>query len=508
MLDKSYQWWQSLKQPQKIILIIGCTLILVTIVLLAQLTLRPTYVPLFTGLQPGDAGKIVEKLESDKTPYKLTDNGKTILVPETMVYKQRIQMASAGVLHTSGVGFELFDQQKFGITEFEQHVGFQRALQGELQRTIAQLDEVEQARVHLVLPRESVFVDEQVTPSASIALKLKPNKELEPNQVRGIQSLVMGSVQGLVPENIHIIDMAGNVLNDSLELQSVEQLSASSLERYDLKRTFEKELESRVQQMLNRILGPGRAVAMISADLDFDRQETVRTEHGPGAILSEHTLFEEGADDTTGGIPGIDSEMPGDTMPFADAPTGSGYSREERTTNYEVDTTQQVTVKAPGSIRNLSVSVVLDGDLTQENLDSIQQLVAAAVGYSAARGDQLEVHGINFNDASIPSFEEPAVVETPPAIPANYLTIAGLAAGVLLLLLLIIWFLRRRARRHHEMLLAQQEDEEADQGAADAKDERQLVIGTPQPGYRTLIKQLAKEKPAEVVEVLKVWLRE
>lgn len=510
MLDRLRQWWQSLKQSQKIILILGCTFILVTIALLAQLTLRPAYVPLFTELEPQDAGKIIEELESGNTPYRLADNGRTIEVPEEMVYKLRIQMASAGVLYSNGVGFELFDEKKFGITEFEQHVGYQRALQEELRRTIVQLNEVEQARVHLVLPKESVFLDEEVTPSASIALKLKPNQELEPIQVRGIQSLAMGSVQGLAPENIHIIDMEGNVLNVSLDLQQEEQLPASALERYDLKRKFEKEMETRIQQMLNRILGPGRAVAMISADLDFDQQETVSTEHGPGAILSEQTLTEEGAGDTAGGPPGMDSEMPGDTMPFADTGADANYSREERTTNYEVDTTQQVTVKALGSIRSLSISVVVDGDLTRANLDNIQQLVASAVGYQAARGDQLKVSGMTFNDASIPSFEEPAAAaaETLPAILKNYLTIAGLAVGGLLLMLIIL-ILRRRARRRYEMLLAQQEEEAARRRTEEEKEGgKQLVIEEPKPGYRTLIKQLAKEKPSEVVEVLKVWLRE
>ncbi len=509
MLDKLRQWWQSLKQSQKIILITGSALILITIVLLVQIALRPTYAPLFTELEPQDAGKIIELLESDNVPYKLTNNGRTIEVPENMVYKLRIQMASDGVLYSSGIGFELFDEKKFGVTEFEQHVGYQRALQEELRRTIVQLDEVEQARVHLVLPRESVFLDEQVTPSASIALKLKPNANLKPEQVRGIQSLVMGSIQGLAPENIHIIDMQGNVLNDRLDMASEEQLSASALERYNLKEQFEKELEHRLQQMLNRILGPGRAVTMITADLDFDRRETVRTEHGPGAVLSEQTLSEEGTGSTSGGIPGIDSEMPGETMPFLEGETGSTYFREERITNYEVDTTQQVTVKAPGDVRSLSVSVVVDGNLTQANLESIQQVVAAAVGYNAARGDQLIVSSMEFNEASIPSFEEPPAAQ-PPAL-ADYLPLAGIIAGGLLLLVLIIVLLRRRARkRQEEMLLAQQLEEEARRRAEldEEEDEKPLVIEEPKPGYRTIIRQVAREKPAEVVEILKVWLRE
>jgi len=509
MLDRLRQWWQSLRQSQKITLILGCALILVTIAVLAQLVLRPAYTPLFTELEPLDAGKIIEELESAKTPYRLADNGKTIEVPEDMVYRLRIQMASTGVLHSSGVGFELFDQKKFGITEFEQHVGYQRALQEELRRTIVQLSEVEQARVHLVLPRESVFLDEQVTPSASIALKIRPNVNLNADQVRGIQSLVMGSIQGLAPENVHIIDMNGNMLNDTLKTNAEETLSASSMERYELKKNYERELENRVQQMLNRILGPGRAVAMITADLDFDHQETVRTEHGPGAVLSEQSMFEEGTSAATGGVPGMDSEMPGETMPFADNGTGNGYTREQQATNYEVDTTQQVTVKAPGSIRSLSVSVVVDDTYLPDNLDNIQQVVASAVGYSALRGDQMTVSSMSFNDASIPSFEEPASEAVPPVtLPVNPL-VAGIALGTLLLLVLAAAFFRRRANKRREMLLAIEADEEALRRAQEEKAEKkQIVLDEPQPGYRSVIKQISKDKPTEVVEVLKVWLRE
>jgi flagellar M-ring protein FliF len=504
------QWWQSLKQTQKIIFILGCTGVLVTIALLGQLVLRPSYAPLFTELEPRDAAKIIEQLDSSKVPYRLTNNGKNIEVPEDQVYKLRIQMASAGVLQDSGVGFELFDEKKFGITEFEQQVGYQRALQEELRRTIVQLDEVEQARVHLVLPRESVFLDEQVAPSASIVLKLKNYAKLEPNQVMGIQSLVMGSVEGLKPENIHIIDTDGNVLNDSLALKSNEPLSTTAMERYEIQKNYEKEMESRIQQMLNRILGPGRAVSMVTAELDFDKQETVRTEHGPGAVLSDQTTTESGAGVAPGGVPGTDTEMPGDTMPLADGNTSSNYNREQRTTNYEVDTTQQTIIKSPGNIKRLSISVVVDGEYPQAQLDSIQQVVAAAVGYDAARGDQITVSSMQFNSPAIPGFDEPSGSQgAVPWASRNYLIAAGVAAGALIILAVLIMVLRRRARRRREELLRLEAEEAAKQRlAAEQPEEREIAIEEPKPGYRSKIKDIAREKPSEIVEVLKAWLRE
>ncbi|TYO95487.1 flagellar basal-body MS-ring/collar protein FliF [Desulfallas thermosapovorans] len=506
LILKIRQWWQGLGRQQKIMFTAGCAVILVTVAVLGSLLLRPNYAPLFSELEPQDAARIMEELDSTQTPYRLTNNGKTIEVPAEQVYKLRIQMASAGALYNNGAGFELFDESKFGITEFEQHVGYQRALQEELRRTIVQLSEVEQARVHLVLPRESVFLDSEVIPSASIALKLKPYTRLEPNQVQGIQSLVMGSVQGLVPENIHIIDDQGNVLNAGLS--DGEELSATvALKNFELRRKFEQETETRLQQMLNRILGPGKAVAMVSAELDFDHQETVRTEYGPGAVLSEQRVNEEGAGGAAAGVPG-DNELPGEQLPVADLGNESNYNREQTTTNYQVDTTQQTLVKAPGAIRRLSVSVTVDGEYTEENLNSLQQTLAAAVGYDAARGDQITVTSASFHEDVLPGFDEPAALA--PALDQRDLIIAaGIALALLAILLAVILLLRRRARLREEALAEQEAEELARlQAAATAEEQEQLIIEEPKPGYRTRIREIAKERPGDVTEIIKVWLKE
>lgn len=507
ILDKLRQWWQSLNRSQKVIFIVGCTGILVTIAVLGQLLLRPTYAPLFTELESQNAAKIIEQLETLQVPYHLTNNGKTIEVPEDLVYKLRIQMASAGALYNNGQGFELFDEKKFGITEFEQHVGYQRALQEELRRTIVQLNEVEQARVHLVLPRESVFLDEQVVPSASIALKLKPFSKLEPDQVRGIQSLAMGSVQGLTPENIHIIDMQGNVLNEDMETDGNEFSSASALKSYEIRKQYEKEMEQRLQQMLNRILGPSRAVAMVSADLDFDRQEILRAEYGPGTILHEETVTEDGSGTTSGGIPGADSQMPGNTMPFASDSAGSEYSREQRAADYQVDTNQQTIIKAPGTVRRLSVSVVVDGNYAQDRLDSLEQVIAGAMGYDENRGDQLNVSSMNFNKDSLPNFEE-TPAPSPEILLDKRLIIPGAIAGSLLLVLIIFLIIRRRTRRHREMLIQQQLEEEAKPQVVQEKPKEQEKVEDPIAQQHRTVKKIARERPAEVVEILKIWLKE
>ena len=265
--------WQSLSQTKKVISILIATGALVALVIIGQYTFSTPYAPLFTGLDPKEAGKITEELKKEKVPFQVTNQGQTIEVPEKLVYETRIKLASSGVLYSSGIGFELFDQKKFGITEFEQQVGYQRALQEELRRTIVQVEAVDQARVHLVLPKKSLFLDDQSEPSASIALKLKPTAKIQEENVRGMVELVAGSVEGLKPENIHIIDMQGNSLSDNLKLDKSANPTKATLDRNDIRRAFEKELETRIQNMLRQILGPGMAVAMVTAELNFDQEQ-------------------------------------------------------------------------------------------------------------------------------------------------------------------------------------------------------------------------------------------
>ncbi|MFZ5650287.1 MAG: flagellar basal-body MS-ring/collar protein FliF [Bacillota bacterium] len=216
LLARFGERWRNLNQTQKVLAILAVVGVLTALTVLSQIVFKTPYAPLFTGLDPKDAGKISEELKKEKIPYRVANQGKTIEVPENAVYETRIKLASSGALYSSGVGFELFDQKKFGITEFEQQVGYQRALQEELRRTIVQVEAVEQARVHLVMPKKSLFLNDQTEPSASIALKLKPTAKISGENVRGIVELVAGSVEGLKPENINVIDMQGNSLSDGL----------------------------------------------------------------------------------------------------------------------------------------------------------------------------------------------------------------------------------------------------------------------------------------------------
>ncbi len=500
-----------MSQARKAAAVLAAAGIVVSLAVLGQLLFRTPYAPLFTGLDPKDAGKISEELKKDKIPYRIANQGKTIEVPEKMVYETRIRLASSGALYSSGVGFELFDQKKFGVTEFEQQVGFQRALQEELRRTIVQVEAVEQARVHLVLPKKSLFINEQAEPSASIALKLKPTARVSPENVRGIVELVAGSVEGLKPENIHIIDMQGNSLTDGLKIGDKSAVFAkAALDRIEIRRAFEKELETRIQGMLRQILGPGMAVAMVTADLDFDQQQYKATTYDKGQVLSEHTVSETGTGPGgSGGPPGTDSDLPGRSIPAAGGSSGgSSYSKQEAKTNYQVPAKEEAVVKAPGGIRRLSAAVVLNGNYSQVQLQQIHDLVAAAIGYNSSRGDQIAVSSMAFDDSEKKIIgAELARQKAKEEERQRYLTYAFLGACGLALLL-VMWLyiavrLRRRAVRAAEL----SRQEEARKKALLEAEEEKLEMPK-LTARQDELREIATKNPEEVAEILKIWVKE
>ncbi len=504
--------WLSLSQTQKIIAILICALLMATVFFFSTRISQTKYVPLFSGLQPQEAGGIMEQLKTMKVPYKLENNGETLMVPEDDVYEVRAELASSGALQ-GGPGFELFDQSNLGVTDFEQKVDYQRALQGELQRTIVQFQGIEQARVHLVIPEKSLFREEQGASSASIAVKTKPGIKLKPEQVQGIMDLVIGSVEGLYTENVHIIDVTtGEVLSDEIPL-TVKSAGTTQYAhaQQQIKREFEQELENRVQKMLNRVLGPGRAVAMVTAELDFSQSESTTSTYEDGALINEELMSESrtgiGSD---GGVPGTDSNLPG--IPTYAAGTGftEEYEHEETSRNYQPSSRHETVVQPSGRIIRLSTAVVVDGDVTLDQVDEIETIIAAAVGFNADRGDDVVVSRIPFTRIQIDE-EEPPETAVPSLIPEKlkpYVIIGASLLGLLLLLAIILVIVRRR-----------REEEEMPEEMVPVKDleiERKEVIPEPEPEEepeyvhvaQENARSLAKKKPEEVAEIIKVWLAE
>lgn len=503
--------WQALNQTRKIITILAATAVLVSLAIIGQVLFSTPYAPLLTGLDPKDAGKIAEELKKEKIAYKVTDQGKTIEVPEKIVYDTRIKLASSGSLYSSGVGFELFDQKKFGITEFEQQVGYQRALQEELRRTIIQVEAVEQARVHLVLPKRSLFLDEQSEPSASIALKLKPTSKITDENVRGIVELVAGSVEGLKPENIHIIDMQGNSLSDNLKLDKSASLTKASTDRNDIRRAYEKELETRIQSMLRQILGSGMAVAMVTAELNFDQEQYKSTTYDKGQVLSEHNVNETGTGaGSAGGSPGTDSELPGKSIPAAGGSGGGSYAKQENTTNYQVPNKEETVVKAPGSPRRLSASVVLNGNYSEAQVKQIEGVVAAAIGYDTSRGDQIVVSSMTFDDSEKKEIGAELAKQKVKEEQQKQLITIGVAAIIgLVLLVLLARFVSRQLRSRAERLAALRLQEEEARKRGLLEDNLDEDIEIPKiASTQDEVREIATDNPDGVAEILKLWIKE
>jgi flagellar M-ring protein FliF len=340
-----------------------------------------------------------------------------VLVPNDRVYDLRLRLASEGIPQGGGVGFEIFDKSSFGMTDFAQKVNYARALEGELTRTIRRLEGVEGARVHLVMPERRLFEEQQKPASASVVLQLSPTGRLSAKHVQGVVYLVSSSVEGLTPDRVTVVDTRGNVLYQAAGDES-SLLAANQIE---YKKAYEKDVELRVREMLEKVLGTGAAVVQISAHFDFDRVEETSESYNPEAtaVRSEQRTTETSTGAGTGGaagVPGVASnvgtEAGGGAAPAGGASAGAGSSsnRESETINYEISKKVTRVQKSQGALKRLTVAVAVDGvyravqgkkekefiPRTPDELGKIRSLVEKAVGMDATRGDQVEVTSIPF----------------------------------------------------------------------------------------------------------------
>ena len=400
------------------------------IIFMVVWTSIPDFQLLYSNLTPEDAGEIINKLKEDKVPYQIASNGKTILVPNEILYETRLSLANEGLPQSSGVGFEIFDQTKLGMTEFVQNVNYQRAVQGELSRTIKGFDEVESSRVHIVLPTKSLFIDEQEASTASVVLKLRRGRRLSDEQVRGIVHLVSASVSQLKPENVTVIDNYGRLLAGPKDGSTSAQMSSDQLE-YQQK--VEKDLEKRVESMLEKVLGVGKAIARISCAFDFRRHEKTEEIFNPDGkvVRSEQILntISTRSDENAIGVPGVSSNIPSEEIETT-GPSGSrdipGYQKQDKTVNYEIGKVTSHTIEPIGRIERISVAVVIDGThemvtndegeeeykytpRTEEEKSKIEDIVKRAVNFDAERGDEIEVVNIPFENVNLGEDEEEIV---------------------------------------------------------------------------------------------------
>lgn len=408
---------------------------------------QPSWTPLFSQLSGSDASAIVEKLRSQNVEYQLTDGGGTILVPQSQVYDLRVSLAGEGLpANADGAGWDLLDKQGMTATDFQQTVAYERALEGELAKTIGAITGVRTAVVNLAIPERDVFAQEQDAPTAAVLVQLVPGTTLGKPQVRSITNLVAGSVPGLDPAKVTVSDGNGTLLN-SPEGTAGAASAADDADQQTAQ--YEDRMSSSVQQMLDRVLGPGRAVVRVSAQLSYDTRQTTREVYlaSPTATpLSEATSRESynGAAAGAGGRLGVISPS---LTPLAGADTGGQYVKEDRTVNNAIGKEVTQEQAAPGTVERLSVAVVLDSS-TVGAVDTtrIQALVASAAGIDPQRGDIVQVDKLPFDTAAVEAAKEKLDKAEASARTAQYVDMGQKAALVLLAVIAVIVVTMRRRK--------------------------------------------------------------
>ncbi len=366
----------------------------VTVVMLITLLFflnRPDYSPLFTNLTEDDAAKVVNQLNSQKIPYEITNDGKVIQVPKDKVYEERISLASKGIPSSGVVGYEIFDKSTMGMSEFMQKLDYKRALEGELAKTIMEIDGVEGARVHIVIPQRSVFKDEQKPPTAAVVLKLRSGYYISRNYIAAILNLVSSSVEGLKPTNVTLLDTEGQLL--SKEEQS-DPLAVSSSKQYEIRKTVEKYLAQKAQSILNNVLGYGNSMVEVNADLNFDQVQKTMETYDPNSqvAISQQTIKTTNSGKNLG--------------------DSTNQSSQNNVTNYEINKTIEKVVEGGGVIQKLSVAAVVndipkqvtkDGKTetvyqprSQIQMNKLAELIKNAVGIDPSRKDQFSIVNIPF----------------------------------------------------------------------------------------------------------------
>ncbi len=395
--------------------------------------------PLFTGLAPEDAAGIVQKLKEGGVEYRLPESGGSVWVPSARLAEQRLNMAAVGLPKTGRIGFELFDKTNLGATEFTEHVNYRRALEGELERSVMSLAEVEQARVHVTFPKDSVFLDAQQPAKASVLVKIRPGSRLAPQNVLAINHLVASAVEGLSPEAVSVLDMNGNLLGMPKPAGSLDGEGPSEAV-LDYRHSVETDLLAKINSTLEPLLGANKFRAGVSVECDFtggDQSEEI-FDPARSVMTSSQRTEDSSAPAIANGVPGTASSLPRPT-----SRPGGGSSRTSRLTEnilYQSTRTVKKTHLPAGTVRKMSVAVLVDHDLTgerekngfrrvlvappPEKLKVIHDLVAGVTGFSAERGDQVLVETLPFESTLT---LEPPALPPPPAAPGQPGNLPGLA---------------------------------------------------------------------------------
>jgi len=535
---------------KKVLIGAGVAAALALIVAIWLWNQAPEYRVLYANYSDKDGGAITAALDQMGVKYKFSEGGSAILVPAEQVPDLRLKLASQGLPKGGNVGFELMENQKLGVSQFLEQVNYQRSLEGELARSIQSLGSVAAARVHLALPKPSVFVRDQQKPTASVLLNLQSGRALDPGQVSAIVHLVASSIPELTVGNVTVVDQNGNLLSEQSKQNGLnKQLDATQLKYVE---TVQQNIIKQVESLITPIVGKGNVRAEATAEIDFAQVDTAAEMYKPNsppepqAIRSQQTSEQTGtATGSANGIPGALSNQPpgvatapveGGAPGPAGAAPAAGPTRKDATTNYEVDKTIRYEQRPMGGIKRLTVGVVVNyrrsvdpntGKVTVKPLSAaevaqINELVKQAMGYSQARGDTMNVANAPFDGVDRPDEAGPDWYRDPANLPL------AMEVGKYLLIAAIIAFLYFRILRPllrpvmHKFDEATAIPEEAKAGGQDAGDDAVVTLGPDgapigeeeeeaprERSYRAnlaLAKEMARDDPRIVANVIKAWV--
>ena len=553
-MDQFRKLISGLSFIQRVSIIAMAALVIAGLVTFSHYRHEEDFHPLYSGMAPEDAATVRQKLKESGVEYRLLDNGATVAVPSAQLAESRLALAAAGLPKSGRIGFELFDKNNFGATEFVEHINYKRALEGELERSVMSLAEVEQARVHLTLPKESVFLDQQEPAKASVMVKLRAGAQISPQNVAAVTNLVASAVEGLAPESVSLVDMDGNLLSKPRKT-AADDGSEITAEALEVRQQIEKALVTKISATLEPLLGANRfrAGASVECDLTSGEQQEETLDPSKSVMLSSQKT-EEGADrPVSGGVPGTASNLPN---PPNNAPnkTTTGVARRTENITYQTSRTVRTTRIPQGVVRRMSLAVLVDHTAqwdggkktlvppTPETLKTIRDLVAGVTGFNEQRGDQLIVESLPFESTvnaqppppggpvkSKPAVKQPPIVEFynkyhDLALPAaiGLVVLIGLAA--------VLFLSGRKAKPGRGSVESPQQSElpagsytpgthglPVAEGAAARLDlspkAQQLAAGPPIPETQhdqlaDRVRGVVKRDPAATANVLRQWMQD
>ncbi|RFB68728.1 MULTISPECIES: flagellar basal-body MS-ring/collar protein FliF [unclassified Herbaspirillum] len=542
-------------QGRRVLLMVAAAAVIALMIGIWMWSQKTEYRVLFSNFSDRDGGAIVASLQQMNVPYKYSEGGSAILVPETMVHDARLKLASQGLPKGGNVGFELMENQKLGVSQFLEQVNFQRALEGELARSIQSLSAVQAARIHLALPKASVFVRDQQKPTASVILSLYPGRGLDAQQVSAIVHLVASSVPELSPKSVTIVDQNGNLLSDTTK-QPANGLDPTQLKYVQ---DLQQDIIKRVESIIAPIVGTGNVRAEATADVDFSRSEQAAETYKPNqtadtaAVRSKQSSESQNGNSSTSGIPGALTNQPPApaTAPIVNPPvaagapgaagaaaatpaTSSGTSHKDATINYEVDKTVRYVQQPMGGVKRLTVAVVVNykrtmdqtgkvvmKPLTEAERNQISDLVKEAMGFNKDRGDSLNVVNTQFSsemEPELPLWKQPDMIQLAKEIGKYVLLAAVLLYLYFGVLRPIIWKLSGREEREAKERAEAEAKAEAAAAAAmyDPDNPDAIVELSPEAAEADArseykknlesVKQLAKSDPKLVASIIKSWV--